>query len=413
MALFGLHHWFFLQGSIADRSAWGNFVTTNSICQGQQVNVLWSLLLDKTKIISAHTSFKWANLAQSNAGVTVIIIQIAGKNNKTEKRIYDDGSVRIVGTISPYLTAQEVPLIGNAQYTLSDLPEMTNGCAAKDGGSLLMDEKSEIPSEDKIALSVVKELWGADEVITGTPRYCLWIEESEVEKVTQSNFLKQRIDAVRKMRLKSEKAATRIWAEKPYRFVEIRRPQSNHIFVMPVHVSEKRPYLSPILLEARNAVVTNAAFVMYDPAVWTLGLLVSRIHYVWVKAVCGQLETRIRYSNTLGWNTFPVPFLTEQNKTDLTRCAENILLAREAHFPATIADLYDPDNMPDNLRQAHDRNDELLERIYIGRRFKNDTERLEKLFELYTRMTTASTLAPKPVLKSKPRKVNQDLASKT
>jgi hypothetical protein len=120
-----------------------------------------------------------------------------------------------------------------------------------------------------------------------------------------------------------------------------------------------------------------------------MALIASRIHLVWIATVCGKLETRYRYSNTLGWNTFPVPLLTEQNKADLTACAENILLAREAHFPATIADLYDPENMPDNLRHAHARNDEVLERIYIGRRFKNDTERLEKLFELYTKMTAA------------------------
>ena len=124
-----------------------------------------------------------------------------------------------------------------------------------------------------------------------------------------------------------------------------------------------------------------------DAPLWNLGLLVSRMHQVWLATVCGKLKTDFRYSNTLGWNTFPVPTLTDQNKADLTRCAEDILLAREAHYPATIADLYDPDAMPDDLRAAHDRNDEVLERIYIGRRFKNDTERLEKLFELYTKMT--------------------------
>lgn len=119
-----------------------------------------------------------------------------------------------------------------------------------------------------------------------------------------------------------------------------------------------------------------------------MALIASKLHLVWIAAVCGKLETRYRYSNTLGWNTFPVPKLTEKNKADLTRCAENILLAREAHFPATIADLYNPEKMPENLRQAHEENDEVLERIYIGRRFKNDTERLEKLFSMYTEMTS-------------------------
>ena len=119
-------------------------------------------------------------------------------------------------------------------------------------------------------------------------------------------------------------------------------------------------------------------------------LIASRLHLVWIGTVCGKLKTDFRYSNTMGWNTFPVPLLTEQNKSDLTACAKAILLTREAHFPATIAELYAPDNMPDNLRHAHERNDEVLERIYTGRCFKNDTERLEKLFELYTKMTAGS-----------------------
>lgn len=118
-----------------------------------------------------------------------------------------------------------------------------------------------------------------------------------------------------------------------------------------------------------------------------MALIASRLHWVWIATVCVRLEMRLSYSNTLGWNTFPVPVLTEKNKRDLARSAEDILLAREHHFPATIADLYDPDAMPEDLRQAHERNDEVLERIYVGRRFKNDTERLEKLFELYTKMT--------------------------
>ena len=126
---------------------------------------------------------------------------------------------------------------------------------------------------------------------------------------------------------------------------------------------------------------------MYDAPLWNMSLIASRLHLVWIATVCGKMKTDFRYSNTLGWNTFPVPTLTDEHKAELTRCAEDILLAREAHFPATIADLYDPDSMPDNLRRAHQRNDETLERIYIGRRFRNDTERLEKLFDLYAKMT--------------------------
>ena len=136
-----------------------------------------------------------------------------------------------------------------------------------------------------------------------------------------------------------------------------------------------------------GSIISDSAFALYDAPLWNMALIASKLHLVWIGTVCGKLKTDYRYSNTLGWNTFPVPSLTERNKADLTRCAEEILLAREAHFPATIADLYDPAKMPADLRAAHDRNDETLERIYIGRRFKNDTERLEKLFELYTKMT--------------------------
>jgi hypothetical protein len=134
-------------------------------------------------------------------------------------------------------------------------------------------------------------------------------------------------------------------------------------------------------------IASNKCFVLYDAEFLNLAIIASRLHLIWIAAVCGKLETRYSYSNTLGWNTFPVPELTEQNKADLTACAQEILLAREAHFPATIADLYDPDDMPGDLRRAHEKNDETLERIYIGRKFRNDTERLEKLFDLYIKMT--------------------------
>jgi hypothetical protein len=150
--------------------------------------------------------------------------------------------------------------------------------------------------------------------------------------------------------------------------------------------SERRLFLPNGLID-HESTVTSETFALYDAPLWNMALIASRIHLVWIATVCGKLKTDFRYSNTMGWNTFPVPTLTEKNKADLTRCAENILLAREAHFPATIAELYKPETMPDDLRHAHECNDEVLERIYIGRRFKNDTERLEKLFELYTKMT--------------------------
>jgi hypothetical protein len=151
--------------------------------------------------------------------------------------------------------------------------------------------------------------------------------------------------------------------------------------------SENRPYL-PVDHFRAGAVIGDKCYAIYDSDIWNFSIIASRMHIVWIGTVCSRLEMRFSYGNKIGWNTFPLPPLTEKNKADLSRCAEEILLAREAYFPATIADLYAPDTMPADLRAAHERNDEVLERIYIGRRFKNDTERLEKLFELYTKMTT-------------------------
>ena len=238
----------------------------------------------------------------------------------------------------------------------------------------------------------LKPYLGSDEYIDGKFRYCLWINDGDVDQASKIDFIASRLDKVRAFRNKSTKAKTKEQASTPHAFAEIRHGEGGAEvpLIIPIHTSENREVL-PVGALSRGAVVSNAAFGLYDAPLWHFSLIVSHLHLVWIATVCGKLETRYRYSNTLGWNTFPLPptGLKAQHKGDLSRCAEDILLAREAHFPKTIAELYDPEKMPENLRHAHDRNDEVLERIYIGRRFKNDTERLEKLFELYTKMTSA------------------------
>ena len=207
-----------------------------------------------------------------------------------------------------------------------------------------------------------------------------------MDAANESSFVSQRLRLVAENRRKSSAESTRAFAKQPHRFVQIAGSAKRAVIVVPRVSSENRPYL-PVDYLGSNFVVGDRNFALYDAPLWNLALIASRLHWVWIGAVCVRLEMRFSYSNTLGWNTFPVPTLTEQNKADLTACAQEILLARENHFPATIADLYDPENMPDDLRRAHEKNDEVLERIYIGRKFKNDTERLEKLFDLYTKMT--------------------------
>ena len=370
------------------------FVTTNSICQGQQVPLIWPELFRLgIKIDFAHLSFKWSNLAANNAGVTVIIIGLSNSNNQG-CRIYSIGKqgeleVKYVDCINPYLIPGRYDSLTAVKASPFGLSNMVKGNYPVDGGNLILSrsEKDEICSRSQCADQLIRPFVGSNESISGTPRFCLWIDESNYELAKSIPDVRARIESVREMRLSSKKVATNKSAERPYRFDEIRQSgNENQIIVLPVHSSENREYL-PVSIESGSTIIYGSAFALFDAPLWNMALIASRIHLVWIGTVCGKLETRYRYSNTMGWNTFPVPKLTEKNKEDLTRCAEDILLARERHFPATIADLYKPDAMPDDLRAAHERNDEVLERIYIGRRFRNDTERLEKLFEMYSKMT--------------------------
>ena len=369
------------------------FVSTNSICQGQQVPILWPLIFASGHQIGfAHTSFKWANLASHNAGVTVAIVGLAQKSSQPKRlfTIADDGAIieKQTPLINAYLVAGADVVVEKALKPLSRQKLMDFGSKPVDGGYLFLNfqEKEQLLHNAPEAKEYVRAFSNSEEFINGKQRYCLWLHENELEQASKIPELERRFDGVRQMRLASSKVQTQIEAITPHLFAEIRHQGSTTTMVVPRVSSENRPYLPVGLLEG-GIVIGDRNFALYDAPLWNLALIASRLHWVWIGTVCVRLEMRFSYSNTLGWNTFPVPKLTEQDKADLTRCAENILLAREVHFPATIADLYDPDHMPDNLRRAHEQNDETLERIYIGRRFKNDTERLEKLFDLYVKMT--------------------------
>jgi len=209
------------------------------------------------------------------------------------------------------------------------------------------------------------------------------MQDGELEFAKSIPEIADRLSKVSDMGANSPLDSTRQFADRPHRFVYLAGQSKSYTVGVGGASSENRQYL-PIDLFNSDCILSNLALALYDAPIWNIALIASRLHIAWIATVCGKMKADYRYSNTLGWNTFPVPTLTEKNKADLTRCAEDILLTREAHFPATIADLYEPDTMPPDLREAHERNDEVLERIYIGRRFKNDTERLEKLFELYT-----------------------------
>jgi hypothetical protein len=370
------------------------FVATNSICQGQQAIILWPLIFSSDHRISfAHTSFQWSNLASNRAGVTVVIVGISNIPRSFQLIFQNDDqgntTSREVSDINGYLIAAKQVTISKSTFPINALPAMDRGNSAIDGGGLLLsnqqkaDVLKEIGEENS---SIVRPFVGSEELIHGLSRYCLWIDDKKQERISGFQSIQARMASVKHMRSTSRKVQTRQLANTPHRFGEIRHRESLLCIVIPRVSSENRDFL-PVAITKGTTIIGDRNFAMYDAPIWVVSLVASRIHWVWIATVCVRMRTDFSYSNTLGWNTFPVPPLTDENKADLTRCAEEILLAREAHWPATIAELYDPDKMPADLRAAHDRNDETLERIYIGRRFKNDTERLETLFRMYSEMT--------------------------
>jgi hypothetical protein len=356
--------------------------------QGEQAEIVFALLKRFGLTIAwCHTDFSWSNQATNNAAVICCIAGICGKDVAISKRIYDDASARHVENIGPYLVAMPDVVVTKRAAPIAHLSPMSYGSMSNDNNELTFSfddyRRSIIKNPDNSR--IFRFSVGGREFINGLIRPSLYIEPNTYLSPEQMTEFEEVFSRVREHRRNSNRAATKKLSETPMYFAERRQLPGRKVFV-PQVLSERRPYITAGFLGDGSLPIAPHMQIV-GGKLTDLAIISSRLHLVWIATVCGKLKTDLRYSNTLGWNTFPVPILTEKNKADLTRCAEDILLARETHFPATIADLYDPDNMPINLREAHEHNDEVLERIYIGRRFRNDTERLEKLFELYTKIT--------------------------
>jgi hypothetical protein len=369
------------------------FVTTNSICQGEQVYRFWPQCLSRgVRISFAVNSFKWSNLANHNAGVSVCIVGISRYAGSAMYYDNHTGTVAAVENINAYLVPFKDVYVKNQTKPQNGLSSVVNGNKPADGGGLIFDKDvaESLREAAPTHAHVIRPFFGAHDAMHGTSRYCIWSSQDDYVPLQEIDAFRTRFEIVSRMRAGSGKALTRDGVDKPYEFQQVRQTGNELVFQIPRHSSERRDYY-PVIVLPKGAIVGDGAFAFYDPPLWNIAVFVSQLSRVWIGAVCGKIKTDFRFSNTLGWNTLPLPKISAQDKVNLAQCAENILLAREAHFPATIADLYDPDAMPEDLRRAHESNDETLERIYIGRRFRNDTERLEKLFELYTRMTSSVT----------------------
>lgn len=381
--------WFYIGAKyIQNINAKLAFVTTNSISQGEQVEYLWSHLLEfGIEIHFAHSSFKWQNNAKSNANV---IVSIIGLGNKTAlpKYIFRNNIKYNVSQINPYLLNAPTVIIKKMQKPISKLPIMVFGDAPKDGGYLILstDERDNLISENSEVEALIKKYIGAYEYLNGKDRWCLWIDDEHKLQIANSiPKIYQRFEKVKENRFASPKAQTQEFAKVPHRFVEIRYQKTDSTLIIPVVTSERREYI-PIGFIDGETIITNAS-VIYNAEAWNFGVISSSMHMAWMRTVAGRLKTDYRYSSVLCYNTFPFPDISQKQKDEITELVFGILDEREKHSQKTLAQLYDPNKMPEGLRKAHYTLDKAIEQCYRPKPFESDEERLEYLFKMYEEMT--------------------------
>ncbi|MBZ4029669.1 N-6 DNA methylase [Ligilactobacillus salivarius] len=381
--------WFYLATKYIYKSnAKFAFVTTNSICQGVQVGILWPKLLDEVEISFAYTPFNWGNNAKKNANVIISIIGC--RNYSSDKKLlYSNDKYKIVRNISPYLAEGSNEVVIAERKPLQGLPNMLFGNMANDGGYLIFDQKR----YDNLPMSVkklTKPLIGSKEYIRGSKRYCLWLYKISDREYENNDFIMDLLKKVREHRLKSKRTATKKLAESPELFGEIRYEKSNFVFIPEVS-SENREYV-PMGYFSDYSVVVAPNLQIYDAPLWLLGLLESRMHMLWLKNIGGTLGTSFRYSATLVYNTFPVPELSTRRKNEIEELIGNILDIREEEG-GTLAELYgsplaakNPKPMNPRLLEAHKELDKVVDRAYKSTDFKDDNERLALLLNMYSEM---------------------------
>ncbi|EMN6295721.1 class I SAM-dependent DNA methyltransferase [Vibrio parahaemolyticus] len=362
------------------------FVSTNSICQGEQVALIWPDIFQmNVEIPFCVTSFQWKNNARDKAGVYCIVIALSNKSKKM-KYIYSDYSVKSVKYINGYLSEGEIATILKRKKPLSSLPAMTLGEMAKDGGHLFIsaDEREFLIKNHPESSKYIKSVAGAEEFIRGKKRWCLWVDEASYHQAQAIPFINERFQGVKEARLASAKKATQEYATKPYRFVEIRNKDTYKILV-PTVSSSRREYV-PIGYFDELTIVNAPNNVLYEPEPFVFGVIHSKMHMAWLKAVGGKLKTDYRYSVALVYNTFPFPDISIDKKEGIENITYKILECRENYPEKSIAELYDPELMPEELKNLHNELDQYVERCYENNIYQNDDERLSVLFKLYEKM---------------------------
>jgi hypothetical protein len=389
--------WYWLAAKfISETSIKVGFVSTNSICQGEQVGLLWQPILDrfKCRINFAHRTFKWNNEARGKAAVHCVIIGFA-THDASVKTIYEydaiDGKPHAVKAknINPFLIDAPDVLLVNRKYPICQVPDMRFGSMPRDGGNLLFTkaEYAEFIKEEPLAKQFIFSYVGSEEFINGNWRWCLWLDGVNPSEFRTLPKVMQRIEMTKQFRNNSKAAATRKFAATPAIFCQIAQPKSNYLLVPGVS-SEKRHYI-PIGFMEPKVIANNLVFIIPDAELWHFGVVQSAMHMAWVRYTCGRLESRYRYSKDIVYNNFPWPEKpTEKQKQTIEAAAQNVLDAR-AQFPeSTLADLYDPLTMPPVLLKAHQMLDKAVDAAYGKTNFQTEAQRVAFLFELYQKYTS-------------------------
>lgn len=371
------------------------FISTSAIVRGQQVEFMFpSIFARGIEIGYAYTPFQWENNAKMNAGVTVVVVSLRN-SSPSPKRIYR-GSLSVeANNINGYLADGDSVIVAARRTRLAkELPPMTYGSKATDGGNLTLDprERDDLLSKSPEADKYIRSFIGADEFIDGKERFCLWITDDEASNARSIPEIYHRLTMTAQMRSKSRKVPTNKLASVPHRFGESRHQETEAI-MFPSISSSRRDYI-PIGYQGPSTVISNKGFAVYDAHPWTFALLTSRMHMAWTDVVSGRRREDYQYSNTIVYNNFPVPPLSDEMKERLTVAALRVLDVREYHCEKTLAELYDPDKMPNDLRRAHAEVDALVDSIYSKRGYETDEERLSDLFAMYEGMTAEEAANP-------------------
>jgi len=386
--------WFYMGSKyILNTNAKLAFVSTNSITQGEQVSVLWPAIFENSvEIYFAYKSFNWNNNAKNNAGVTCVIIGLSQKKNNSTKKIFFNNQVKDVKNINAYLFEGPNIIVEKENFSISNLPKMNFGNMPLDNGNLILsnNDKEELLKESEKFNKFIRPLIGAEEYINGKIRFCIWIKNNEVDEALKSNFIRKRVEKVKAFRNKSKDSASKRLAQRSHQFRDLNEAKSNSL-IIPRVTSERRKYLITGFLDS-NIIIPDSSQVIYDPPIYIFTIISSRLHNLWANFVGGSLQTTPRYSITLSYNTFPFPNISNEIKRILEVVCFKLIDEREKFSEKTLADIYDPNYMPESIKKIHLEIDDIIDGILNINSNWEDDKKIVSMLEMYKKLKNIETL---------------------